>query len=276
MAATAAVCVASLAGWRPTSTATLVICIAAVAIGMPHGALDVVVGPRLWGSARFMAVYGALVPAVVAIWLIAPVVSLAAFLTISWWHFGIGDATEWDASDRWRVVRAAATGGLVLGGPMAAHPDVVRPVFVALVGEGAAMSESVVLAWGLAMLAVAVPCAIAVVLAHLARREHLLAGELPLLALLVMTASPLVAFSCYFALTHSLRHVVATGADRRDLTPVLAATALTLVAGAGAWWLLEPSIDTALKVVFVGLSALTVPHLVVTSALHRRLATDVR
>lgn len=88
-----------------------------------------------------------------------------------------------------------------------------------------------------------------------------------------MFATPLLSFAVYFALWHSPRHLLASGVDRRSMAPTVVATIATLGLGVGAWVLMEPATATAIRVVFIGLAALTVPHLAVTAVARRRHLT---
>ena len=68
-----------------------------VMIGLPHGAYDGAVAihlgiiKRFSSFVKFMIIYVALAALVVTIWMIAPIISLIIFLTISMLHFGAGD-----------------------------------------------------------------------------------------------------------------------------------------------------------------------------------------
>ncbi len=84
---------------QPGPGAQIAVLVLAVSIfGVPHGALDLLVGrrwlapqlgPRWW--LPFHANYLALVAAVVLAWIHAPTATLAGFLTASAIHFGLGD-----------------------------------------------------------------------------------------------------------------------------------------------------------------------------------------
>jgi beta-carotene 15,15'-dioxygenase len=269
-AGTTAVVMMSLLGWSPSPMLSLLIAVAAVVAGMPHGALDVVLGPRMFGSRRFFPAYGALAALVVAGWVASPAIALVAFLAASWAHFGLGDTHDWPLGAHAACARAAATGGLVLGMPLAAHPRTVAPIFDALLLGRGAFSVSDARLWGAAMLVVAVPAAAASMVMHVRSRQWDGAAELLLLAALGATTAPLVAFAVYFALWHSPRHLVAARATKEMLTPTIAASVATVAAAAAAWVVLRPTAETAAQVVFIGLAALTLPHLLVTAVLHRR------
>jgi Brp/Blh family beta-carotene 15,15'-monooxygenase len=98
---------------------------------------------------------------------------------------------------------------------------------------------------------------------------------------------PLVFFSCYFALLHSPRHLLDTaqGLGMTSLKRIYLATlpvllATLLLAGL-AYWLL-PHIGMAarvVRIVFIGLAALTVPHMlldVIAEAERKRHPEAVR
>ncbi len=258
--------VATVIGGTPSPHVSLIVGAVAVALGMPHGALDVAIGPRLMHWWVFFPGYGLLFAVTVAAWFAAPLVSLGVFLSLSWFHFGTGDASGWDLSPRLRSVRALATGGVVLGGPMACHAAVVAPLFTALQLGRREVPAATVHSWGLAMLAVAGPAALLTTAKHLLARQWSGAAEILLLVAVATSASPLITFAVYFAFWHSPRHLIEVRPTRQSLAATSVATALTLVGAFVVWWSLRPSFDSAVQVVFIGLAALTVPHLVVTMA----------
>jgi beta-carotene 15,15'-dioxygenase len=262
-------------GWSPSTTVTLAVVVVAVIVGMPHGAYDVVAGPRLFGWVRFGALYGLLGAAVVGVWIAAPFAALIAFLVVSAWHFGIGDAIDWPVPRRWQVTRALATGGLVIGGPLAMHWVDAASTFDVLLLDRATVPADDLRHAGIAMLAAALWCALVSIRRHVARGETAGALELGALAALMTLAPPLPAFAIYFAFGHSVRHLATVRASARDVAPTVIAAGATVIAAAVAWWMLQPSAESSVRVIFIGLAALTAPHLVVTTALQQRLLTHV-
>ncbi len=263
----------TLAGWSLSPLTALIVAVVAVALGMPHGALDVTIGPRLMSWHWFFPAYGLAAALTVAGWMAAPKYGLAIFVLLSWAHFGSGDIDGWHFV-RWiAVARGAATGGLVLGLPLALHADVVAPIFTTLMLNHKTFAATTSVAWGTAMLAVAVPAGTVASVAHLVTRQWAGFGELALLVALGVFATPLLSFAVYFALWHSPRHLLASGVDRRSMAPTVVATIATLGLGVGAWVLMEPATATAIRVVFIGLAALTVPHMAVTAVARRRNLT---
>ena len=100
-------------------------------------------------------------------------------------------------------------------------------------------------------------------------RDWLTALEITAVSGLALLTPPLVAFTVFFCGMHSARHILRTADySGRSEVRLLAVAALlpmlgVLAASAGAWYFLQ---DTALdarviQIVFVGLAALTVPHM---------------
>ena len=161
---TIAVCVAvatltaTLGGWTPSTAAAWIIAIVAIAVGLPHGALDIVIGPRLANPMLFIGLYLAAMLGIVLVWLASPAFGVVAFFASSWYHFARGDAVHplvslaihfalWhaprhlitldiDRTASWRAV--SATIGTLLGGVIAwrlvgpVAPSAARVVFIGL------------------------------------------------------------------------------------------------------------------------------------------------
>jgi Brp/Blh family beta-carotene 15,15'-monooxygenase len=256
----------------PAAPALLVVLALAVAVtGLPHGALDPWLARRagLWRTGRGLVVfhlaYVALAALVLVAWRWAPGTSLALFLAISAWHF----AGDWRGHlPGW--ARALA-GAALLALPAWRWPGEVREIFMMLSGaEGAAVAGA------LATMAPWLAAGMAVAAAFALRRSLATAVELAAIATLALLLPPLAYFIVYFCALHSLRHLrhAALGADagarRRMAGVALAYTLLTLALAALAWpWLAGagealPAPGTPLaQLVFIGLAALTLPHMLV-------------
>lgn len=258
----------------------LVVQIAAIAIlaavlGMPHGALDPLIARRLglWRTpltfAAFNLAYIGVAAAVVALWLIAPVPSLVAFLLISAAHFG----SDWNR-ERPLALRFL-TGAALLSLPSLRDQDAVADLYVTLAGDGARAVAATQAALGPVLL---VGLAVAAVIA--ARRAPHEAFELLSAAALALLAPPLMFFIVYFCTLHSARHLregfrEEHGHGRRLTLLVVAAYTLAPLALAAAF--LVGTAGTAaldeqlLRVVFIGLAALTVPHMALVTLGDRAL-----
>ena len=238
--------------------------------GLPHGALDPWVAWRAglwrgrWGWLAFNLAYVAIAATVVAVWWLAPGPGLALFLIMSAWHFG-GD---------WRhdlpAWARAAAGLALLALPAWRWPTEVGDAFALLAGpDGASIAAGL----GAAAPALAVGMGAAALLAW--RRSRATTLELAAVATLAVLLPPLVYFIVYFCALHSLRHlrIAARDANARSRWRMagvaLLYTVLTLVAAALAWpWLASDASmavpgGSLLRLVFIGLAALTLPHMLV-------------
>lgn len=259
-------------GASPVSDDVLlaVLALAVALFGLPHGALDPWVAKQagIWrtasGLAAFHVVYVALAAAVVAVWWWAPATSLALFLAISAWHF----AGDW--RDALPVASRAIAGLALLALPAWRWTAEVSDLFVALSGPAGAW-----VAQGLAQLAPWLAAGTLAVVASVLPRSRRTALELLAVGALALLLPPLVYFMVYFCALHSLRHLRHSARDsdaasRRRMAWVAAGyTGLTLVAAAFAWPWLATATPAALpgaellRLVFIGLAALTLPHMLV-------------
>ncbi len=251
-----------------------------VLIGLPHGAFDGAIAACL-GHAnrpvtmiRFIILYVALAGLVVGLWLVFPVASLIGFLGISIVHFGLGDV---HAGTGWfRYVQAVAHGGVVIAGISQSHRPAVDVIFGYLIGGDAA---PVWMAIDVASVVIAVALAIFGWRAFWDARWRFGFLEAGLLILMFAAVPPLVGFALYFCCVHSARHLwsvwKAVKAEFPRQTLFIGAVAFTFASwGAGAaafWWCASfMMVESALlRVVFIGLAALTVPHMILVDGFFR-------
>ncbi len=235
-------------------------------LGMPHGAFDVVVARRLFGAAGFkrwalfLLVYLGLAAAVVGFWMLAPTLFLGVFLIGSALHFGDDPARGVS-----RIARGLY-GGAVVVLPALWHGEELQRLLRLVAGAGSA-------AWLAPVLhQLAVPWLVATVLtcAVQFRTAAAAACEWAGLAALSVAAPPLVAFCVYFCVMHSPRHIIKTLANmpvveaRRALWLALWPTlAVVLVAAVLFGFANHLPLDArVMQLMFVGLAALTLPHMV--------------
>ena len=157
------------------------------------------------------------------------------------------------------------------------HHDEVDVIFGYLTGRDTA------LLWqGIDVLTVIVGMAVVVCLAQALwhRRWRGTAFELGALATLFALTPPLVGFAVYFCCVHSARHVYGiVNSLRRDISRfsmLNQAAAFTVASwaagGAAIWWFADMANPepVVLRVVFIGLAALTVPHMILVDGFFRR------
>jgi Brp/Blh family beta-carotene 15,15'-monooxygenase len=213
--------------------------------------------------------------------MVAPVICLLAFLVISMLHFGMGDVR---AGNGWQgMLEALAHGGLVVAGISHMHRKEVDMIF------GYLVDGKTLLVWqGLEIIAIFVAVALlfCMVQGVINRRWRGGLAELVILGAIFAFTPPLVGFAIYFCLVHTPRHVrailasVSSGVSRRlILSQVVLFSVASWFAGGLAFWLLlgaETAEAALMRVVFIGLAALTVPHMILVDGLFRRVQPSLR
>lgn len=260
--------------------ASLVALAFVVVIGLPHGAFDGAIARHLGysrtlgGLIKFITVYLGLAGAVVAFWVWQPGLALALFLLISAVHFGYGDATATNGIAR--AVQIAAHGGVAVFGISLFHLQQVTPIYAALTNGDIMLAVMMTEMFPIFIMPVAALYLIAAI-RDAGLRPRLV--ELALLCLLLSVVPPLVGFAIYFCVIHTGRHMrhiwdrVSSHATPRHI--LSQAMLFTLASwGGGAMmlcWLDSGNISQdLLQVIFIGLAALTVPHMILVDGLFRR------
>ncbi len=273
---------AALLGQQLNPTAAIVLLVSGVVLlGLPHGALDPMVAHKAFAGRRFTtiafyAIYLALVLAYWLLWNRYPTLGLSFFLLIAAFHFG----SDWER--RGSFVTRCAYGLAIVTLPVLRFPSEVASIYAML---GTSHAAALITMSGILAPAAVGIAAVGAALQFRQRRSD----ALELLSIVggALLLEPLVFFTCYFALLHSPRHLVETaqGLEMTSLKRIYLATlpvllATLLLAGV-AYWLL-PQIGMAarvLRIVFIGLAALTVPHMlldVVAEAERKRYPETVR
>ena len=272
-------------GWQ------LVLATIALAIGIPHGALDhLVTLPKAAPirMALFIMLYVAI--ALLAIYAILRwnVWGFIFVVIMSATHFGIGDAaflSEKDSLDGSSRIRAwfyaPAAGLLPVAIPLvnSRSTDALEKVNPALINWHSGFTTEI-------LMAVAVVTTLCL-LALLQRKRYRDALDILLLAALASFAPPLVAFAVYFGCWHAMRHTArltsllpnSESAYLRGRPgqafvaavipglPALVGTLIFVVILAG--FSQQDLSDKFLWLTLVTIWALTVPHMIVTARLDR-------
>jgi Brp/Blh family beta-carotene 15,15'-monooxygenase len=272
IATTALLLVAALLGHQLSPTTTLVVLVAGVVLlGLPHGSLDPMVARKAFNGRRaatmaFHAIYLALVLAYWLLWNRYPTIGLSLFLLIAAVHFG----TDWES--RGSALTRCAYGLAIVTLPALRFPSDVASIYAML---GTQHAPAIV-----AISRILAPAALGVATLGVALQFKLRqrdAFELLTITAGALLLEPLVFFTCYFALLHSPRHLLDT-ADSLGITslrriylatvPVLLAT--LLLAALAYSMLPHIGVDARLlRVVFIGLAALTVPHMLLDTLVHQ-------
>jgi Brp/Blh family beta-carotene 15,15'-monooxygenase len=271
----------------------VVMAVVALAIGIPHGALDHLITlpkSKPWKMAFFIAIYVAI--ALVAIWAILRwnVWGFIGVVIMSATHFGIGDSAfiaelnglQGKQPNRRALFAYAAVAGTI-------------PVVIPLVNDRSTQAlekvNSELVNWHggytseILILVAAVTTISLLILVSAKRYRDLI--DLVLLIALVAFAPPLVAFAAYFGCWHAMRHTArltsllpssqAKYQSGKSFAAFLSAVVPGLPALAGtfifvivlAGFARENITDRFLWLTLVTIWALTVPHMMVTARLDR-------
>ena len=185
-------------------------------LGIPHALILLLpkAGAAGAGPAAFIVVYVGLAIAVIALWILFPVVSLVVFLLISAWHFG----ADWSPN----IVVRCGMGMIILGLPALAFGEETATIFRLLSGADAMPVQLwlMVLGVGRAYSDLFFSCYMVGPAIYTAKHDRLSQYS--------WGFSPLVYFIVYFcALQSNARGAPVRLADRR--TAVVWAIGLTIV-----------------------------------------------
>lgn len=286
IAVSVAAVVAVASGWNPDVFAQLVMVAVGVAIiGLPHGAFDFHLAARTAPpSSRakslfvFCIVYCAIGSAVVITWMVAPAAALLAFLLVSALHFGFGDVS--DGGTALGAAEGVARGAVVIGVPIWMHRDDCARLFAYLVPESSSFPIDPIADAAALCGTVALAGLPSILVARVARGErpaNQLSGELLsaiAVAWLLAFTPPLLGFLVYFCGWHSLRQAGEIAASlhptsamsgfaalARATAPLVAVVAATAVLASSMVPGLTLDVGGLTRLVFVGLAALSFPHI---------------
>ncbi|MGD1915107.1 MAG: Brp/Blh family beta-carotene 15,15'-dioxygenase [Phycisphaerales bacterium] len=268
----------------PSPLASAIIMVTAVAlIGLPHGAYDLEVARRLFAGRLgkawrllFGGAYLALAALGLGLWLALPWVALTMLLVGGAIHWGLDDLECDNLGRPRRTWLALSRGAIPVASPMAFHAETVSTIFAAILGAEAVDASHVQIA-GFAWLLAACPGIVASVLWA---RSHSTASRLRVLVEPIVllgwffVAPPILAFTLYFCFWHSVRHSLRSAMAASPNTSVgsaileyLKASALPTVltwvlalAAVLAWSGFGDAVQVSWSIVFIGLFALTIPH----------------
>ena len=293
----------------PGGTVTAVLLAVFVAtLGLPHGSFDMHVGRRLFrdrhGAAWwpwFVGLYLLATGLVLLWWWLHPASALLSLLVLGIVHFGDEDLGPESAAigPARRLARAIGRGSVAVLTPLAAWPEEVAGIFAVLLGGGVIggggrtdamaawlLEPGVLRTAGLVGLALAIPALLDAAMAAGRGRRRLPLVEPAAILIAGSLIPPVAFFTVYFCLVHAIRHSLRSAAEYvpEGLVPAIAGfarvtwptTAATVVGAAlvGGWLVSGaglPPLHATLSVVFIGLHALTVPH-VLLAWLERRAA----
>lgn len=234
-------------------------------LGIPHGAFDTVYARRAYpirsvgGWLLFGFLYTVAAAAVVGLWWLLPAVFLTGFLLVSAFHFSGDPISNTPALFRlWY-------GGAVVVLPALLHEREVAVLFGYLV-PGDFSVQSAAFLNGLAA-----PWLVGLVISAARNFRHDLptSVEIVSMALLMVAAAPLIGFTVFFCAMHSARHAVRTQkfaaemslwwTAKQAIPPMVMFSCI--IAFSWSTVTVIPFDAAIVRLLFVSLAALTVPHM---------------
>ena len=251
-----------------------------VLIGLPHGAYDGAVAihlgivNRFSSLVRFMVIYVTLAALVVVLWMVAPIISLIVFLTISMLHFGAGDVKNGQGA--LGFTEALAHGGLAIVGISQFHRSEVNQIFSYLIEQDTSYVWLAVDALTVVTIAAIITC---IVQASKNPKWSATILELLLLGIIYAIAPPLLGFAIYFCCVHSARHFKKIYASIKQSVSnssirnqAILFTSLSWISAGIAFWMFADFADPGpalMRITFIGLAALTVPHMLLIDGISK-------
>lgn len=243
-------------------------------LGAPHGALDPVFAQKLYflkglkDWSKFIFIYITLSVMVVLVWWQLPLFFMASFLVCSMMHFSR------DLSGKISKIIRLIYGGSIIVLPTIFHFNEMQDLFSAILDSNAGLQITNylhLLAW---------PWLIGSLISIYLwfAKDWVVGLEMLAVSLLSTFASPLIAFTVYFCGMHSVRHILRTkdyaGTTFMRLSFISMAPMLGVLFMAVLGWHYLPDLpnyEKLLRFIFVGLAALTVPHMLLIDRVSYRL-----
>ena len=251
-------------------------------IGVPHGSFDGAVAALLGFQSKkrflsFIIGYIFISAGVIVFWIFFPLLSLAVFLIMSIVHFGLCDWSSLNVkSHKWSL---SLTHGMnVVLGIIFFHTYESFEIFKYLSNENFLIfKEYLIYGYIIYITFLIYYCFLAINIKKI--RWGLL--EMLLVLIAISFFDPLTGFALYFCFIHTFKHIKAILSDtRKYLTnkkfiflSTTIFTILTWVGGCLAIIYLSSNFsfdESFVKTVFVGLAALTLPHMMLVDLFYRK------
>ena len=248
-------------------------------VGLPHGAFDAAVGMSVgfYNDTKrklfFLLSYLSLSLIVVLLWYFFSELVLIIFLLASIFHFGLGEM-KWENKITY-YLSGYFNGGIVILGISFFHFSEVSQIYSALVGYDPTYLWSF-LKMGAVLWCLLLPLHIIFNWSKFDKNYILC---LLLTSFFIIFLPPLLGFSFYFCFIHSVNHIrrivpaLKTTQSRKNIFKIfLIFTILSWILGLIFFYLLiqvNSITESLLYITFVGLAALTFPHMILIDMIFR-------
>ncbi|MEM6648704.1 MAG: Brp/Blh family beta-carotene 15,15'-dioxygenase [Pseudomonadota bacterium] len=245
-----------------------------LATGLPHGALDLAISQQMplwqggWGRLWFHVVYICIAFVTILAFSFLPTLALTLFLLISIFHF----ADDW--REKLSLPLRISAAALLIYVPSIAHPAEVMAIFSAITEQSMERAEAPPM---IGMVSVWILSGIVGASFLMDRSTGV---EILALVIAAIFLPPLIFFAVYFGGLHSVRHFHRFQALLSSMRHFRTILIYSLGAVLLTWMLIMltsyETIERGLldenifRFVFIGLAALTVPHVLLLEMLKQR------
>ena len=248
--------------------------------GVPHGAFDASIAltlgyyENLKSKLIFIFLYILLASAVAITWYLFPTFVLIIFLFISILHFGLGD-TNWSKSFKC-LLSVYVNGGIIIFGISFIHYEEVDLIYRILLNGSNTYYVWTILEYGLIFWLLLLPFHSYINFDEI-KKDYIV--RISVISIIIYTTNAIFAFSFYFCFIHSFNHIKRilpslrnNLSDKNIKNMFLFFTVLTWILGFMIFTYLNyyVSLDhSIIKVTFIGLAALTFPHMILVDLYFR-------
>jgi Brp/Blh family beta-carotene 15,15'-monooxygenase len=234
-----------------------------VILGVPHGSLDILFARQTYQLVhitkwlKFLLLYSACSLLIIALWMLAPSLFFIIFLILSAIHFSD------DINLPGNQLLKLSYGFGIISLPGVMHGAELTKLYTMIIDEGVSQQIIFISKYlGVFLLSL---LAVLIVSKKICMRTKF---EIVAISILFLTTTPILAFTLYFCLMHSARHLIRSrfflvhSNHKEFIFSLILPTLAVIILGAGIWYFkLTPSVEKDLiQIIFVGLAALTVPH----------------
>ena len=264
-----------------TTLSIIALCLVSF-IGVPHGSFDGAVAALLGFQSKkkftlFIIGYILISIAVIIFWVFFPIISLSLFLLMSIVHFGLCDWSSLKIKDhKWPLT---LTHGMnIVLGVIFFHTHESFEIFKYLSNENFLIfKEYLVFGYIIYITLLIYYCFLAINIKKI--RWGLL--EMLLILIVISLFDPLTGFALYFCFVHTFKHIKAILADTSKhisnkkfiFISTSVFTILTWLGGCLAIIFMSNNIsfdESLIKTIFIGLAALTLPHMTLVDYFYRK------
>jgi len=234
-----------------------------VILGVPHGSLDILFARQTYQLVhitkwlKFLLLYSASCLLIIALWMLVPSLFFIVFLILSAIHFSD------DINLSGNQLLKLSYGFAIISLPGVMHGAELTKLYAMIIDEG--VSQQIVLIskyLGIFLLGL---LGVLIVSKKICLRTKF---EIIAISILFLTTTPILAFTLYFCLMHSARHLIRSrfflvhSNHKEFIYSLTFPTLAVIILGVCIWYFkLTPSVEKDLiQIIFVGLAALTVPH----------------